>query len=143
MELKACHELIVTVEYCHAQRPSATLKGSHEKYEDAYARVGDTVALAKGAGKVTVKELTGSKPRVGSFEVSIELRNTDTKITHGPAEVFSKLTTLHWHSTSNLLKNVRVALQPFLAKDAGVALPASFAPGAREAAAEMKARFGT
>lgn len=161
LTLEACHELIVTVEFCNATRPSklGSLKGSHAKYEEEFHRIEDALTVARGLGVLSVREWAAdcsspsstarprlepahsscssaqrlarqmglsvdprprTAPRIGSFEVSFELRNQETNAVYGPVEVFSKIKSGHWPGSNRmLLRRVQEALQIFLQKDQG------------------------
>lgn len=54
LQLQAHHNLVVMVEMCQAQRPSklGSLKGSHEKYEEEFTRLEQTLGTIAGEGSV-------------------------------------------------------------------------------------------
>lgn len=60
------------------------------------------------------------QPRIGAFEVSFKLVNTQSGRIYGPIEVFSKISTGHWPGTaSKLVQRVQKDLQVFLTRDLG------------------------
>ena len=66
-------------------------------------------------------ERTG--PRIGAFEVSYKLVNTNSGRQYGPVEIFSKIQTGHWPgAASKLVKRVQERLQGFLAADVGAGM---------------------
>lgn len=72
LELQAHHNLVFIVEFCHAQRPSklGSLKGTHEKYLDEFARLEQTVSELRGAGAVECIQWEPGMPVVPSSSSS-------------------------------------------------------------------------
>ena len=64
-QLQSHHVLIVIVELCEAQRPSklGSLKGTHEKYEEEFSRLEDTLSELRGEGEL---KLVRWDPTMGS-----------------------------------------------------------------------------
>jgi len=56
LTLQNHHELVVVVEMCPAQRPSASLKGTHERYEQEFARLNDSLQDLQGEGSMSFHE---------------------------------------------------------------------------------------
>jgi len=72
-----------------------------------------------GAGLLSER----SQPRLGAFEVSFKLVNTESRQTYGPVQIFSKISTGHWPGApAKLIKRAQESLQPYLAKDMGAGL---------------------
>ena len=62
-------------------------------------------------------------PRIGAFEVSYKLVNTQSGSQYGPVEIFSKIASGHWPgSPSLILKRVQEQLQGFLQRDLGAGM---------------------
>lgn len=68
LELQNHHKLVVIVEFCHAVRPSklGSLKGSHEKYEEEFARLEQTFGGIQGAGEIEVIKWEAGMPPLTS-----------------------------------------------------------------------------
>ena len=80
------------------------------------AAQGERLRRQLGLGSATDR----SQPRIGAFEVSFRLVNTQSHKIYGPVEVFSKISTGHWPGTaSKLVQRVQKDLQVFLTKDLG------------------------
>lgn len=63
-----------------------------------------------------------TESRIGSFEVSFKLVNTQSGKQYGPIEVFSKIQSQCWFATNILLKRVQDRLQEFLQHDLGAGM---------------------
>ncbi len=75
LQLQACHKLVITIELCQAERPSrlGSLKGTHAKYEDEFARVEQAVATElAGDGTVEVVRWQPGMPVVGAASGAAE-----------------------------------------------------------------------
>ena len=58
-------------------------------------------------------------PRIGSFEVLVQLVNRMSGAKYGPIQIHSKLQTRRWPLFDKLRQRLDVHLQEFLAKDTG------------------------
>jgi len=189
LTLQKHHDLVIVVEMCEAQRPSklGSLKGSHEKYEEEFSRLQQTLDLLAGEGScsfhkwepgmgaVRIDPSTpgavrvsggagggrqtrpqsaastrtsrpqsamsavsrnrlgreaaflpgglGAKqeqfaPRIGAFEVTFKLVNTQSHKVYGPDLLFSKIESGCWPgSASQLINRAQKSLQPWLMAD--------------------------
>jgi len=109
-----------------ASRPQSAAAGSQNARLRAYLGVADpSERLA---------------PRIGAFEVSYKLVNTQSGQQYGPVEIFSKIRTGTWPgSPSLLLKRVHEQLQGFLQIDMGAGMLFQHAQAlAKEAKADAR-----
>ena len=77
LNLQAHHELVFIVELCEAQRPSklGSLKGSHAKYEEEFARLEETLSSLAGDGAISLhKWEPGMGGRVEGMAMSMPTR---------------------------------------------------------------------
>lgn len=124
MQLQAHHVMRVMVELCTAPRPSVHLRGSSEKYTQAFNELREELTNRLGkAGALSVVANRGGRqdPRVGAFEVSftlIDIRNNGQS--HGPLLVFSKLGERCWPSPSKLGAQIQAAVFQFERESQGV-----------------------
>jgi len=135
-QLEEWHDLIVHVEHCIALRPSqmGTLRGSTERYASSFALLREAVlqhVLVGSAGGLVLEannvayrpqpspweQTLPSQmgfPRVGSFEVSVQLTDTRFDRTYGPVTVHSKLGTFRFPSIVAVTKRLHAQIAQWL-----------------------------
>merc|ERR1712087_117770 len=109
--LQAHHVVKVRVEHCTAPRPSIHLRGNSQKYVDAFNALHRELSKLRGFGVLSVEANPEGSPRIGSFEVSFTLEDTQTRKLLGPFVVFSKLKQGCWPSHNKLVAQLRTGLQ--------------------------------
>lgn len=56
LKVQPHHEVVIAVEYCTAPRPSSSLRGSREKYDQMFNAVGPAVSELCDEGELTVRK---------------------------------------------------------------------------------------
>lgn len=89
LEAREHHEIVIAVEYCTAVRPSSSLRGTTEKYEQMFSAIGSALSELSGEGEITVRKASPSE--VEAAAIASNRREMQSRPTDG----FSKTSTFY------------------------------------------------